>query len=88
MFVGYILLMNGYEERIAFDSWIDAMAYADNNAYYTGKDICIYEESMKIFAVRPWYDEPYDAACDDSKNPIIFGQSGYYGDWQTRSDIN
>lgn len=60
-----------------------AKEIADEYASYTQKDITIYErETHKAVAVRRWYGVKYDPDEAEQEDPIEFGDSGFYADWE------
>ena len=61
-----------------------AMEIADANAKFTERTLSIYTVSGKRVAMRYWfYTLLY---VDVSKNPIKFGENGFYADWEVFSD--
>lgn len=57
-----------------------AMATADDGCRYTQSSIIIEDDDGNEVAIRTWY------GCTEGielmENPIPFGDSGFYGDWQ------
>lgn len=77
----------------AGNEWVEgtlahAKRVADKGAAYTQQHIYIYEyddsrTSRALVAARKWYWHPSDIG--QMRNPIAFGDSGYYGDWESYS---
>ena len=66
----------------------EAMQLSDEHTAYTQRDIFIYEihsnddEPNNCVAIRRWWGVPFDDKISDDLNPIRFGHSGYYSDWE------
>ena len=74
----------GGGEYIVFNSLEDAQAYADRRASYCQRDINIY--SMKHTYCRRWWGTC--SGIEECKDPIQFGNFGFYGDWQEIDEDN
>lgn len=64
----------------------EAMEKADDMAAYTTENITI-ESGWETVAIRRWCGIAYDAVAMEEadiaeKNPIVFGDFGYYSDWE------
>lgn len=69
------------------DHLVEAKEIADEGASYTQRDITIYErESHKAVAIRRWYGVKYDPDEAEQEDPIEFGDSGFYADWEDIGD--
>ena len=70
----------------AGNEWADtleqAKAIADDGAAYTQQPIVIEDEDGNEITRRPWWGVQYDEDEGDETDPICFGSSGYFGDWQ------
>lgn len=63
-----------------FPSIGEAQAAADEGAAYTQQPIVIEDEDGNEVARRAWWGVL--DGIEDASDPIQFGTSGYYGDWQ------
>ncbi len=45
-------------------------------------DVKIYDESDCLIALRRWNGVEYDEENVPCEDPICFGDSGYYSDWE------
>ena len=69
------------------DTLEEAKMLADKCAAYTQKDIRIVDRSTgEAVAVRRWYGVKYDPDEAEQDDPIEFGDSGFYGDWESISE--
>jgi len=60
----------------------DAMNKADLKASYTQTDITIYNNNNEKVATRTWVGLNYENQEIEENDPIVFGTSGYYADWE------
>lgn len=78
----YIDFNNGLE-MTGYSTLEDAVKDADNHASYTQLNIYICcSTNDNIIARRIWWSKPYDPLFDPDKNPICFGDLGFYSDWR------
>lgn len=66
-------------ETIESDDLEAVKAQADEGAAYTQQPITIEDENGKEVARRTWYGT--EISEGDAEDPIEFGSSGFYGDW-------
>lgn len=59
----------------------DAKAIADEGATYTQCSITIQDSDYSDICTRHWDGSTYDKDMVDDENPIIFGDYGFYSDW-------
>ena len=64
------------------DTLEEAKQKADEGASQTNEPITIEDKTGDEVARRPWHG--YLDGLEDMINPIRFGASGYYGDWQIK----
>ena len=57
----------------------EARAYADEHCTYTQTSVVIEDEDGNEICTRNWNSV---GDMSDCENPIGFGASGYYGDWE------
>lgn len=60
-----------------------AQQVANKGASYTGEDIMILIPDEYLVCSRKWYGVPFDVQLyDDTSDVILFGNLGYYDEWQ------
>jgi hypothetical protein len=83
--MNYKTVCNGITNYLEATDLESAMAEADAAASYCQEDITLIESDengSETEYVRKWWDVKYNEKEDDSKNPIEFGDFGYYSDWE------
>lgn len=68
------------------DTIKEAKVLADCGAGYTQHDITIEDANGNVLYTRRWWGTEYDPDEDCCKNPILFGDFGFYGDWERYDD--
>lgn len=63
-----------------------AMRIADKGAAYTQHDITIEDVNGNVLYTRRWWGTEYDEDEDCCENPILFGDFGFYSDWESYDD--
>ncbi len=70
---------NGVKVDVECADIADAQEIADERASYTQCDIVVSGKGEEVR--RQWWGVKFDAEVDESEDPILFGDSGYYSDW-------
>lgn len=59
-----------------------AKEYADKQASYTKCSIIITDDNDDEVCSRKWWGVQFDESVDPSEDQILFGDFGYYADWE------
>lgn len=79
----YFVKSGYWEDSEIYNNIEDAKKGADELISYNQEDVIIYNEKNEEVCRRTWYGGvEYDKDENDEEDPILFGDFGFYGDWQ------